>query len=135
MIQVTPHMRILVAVDPVDFRKGIDGLAAVCRQRLQSDPFSGAVFVFVNKSRQALRLLVYDGQGYWLCHKRLSQGRFKWSFRSTDTRIQAIASYELQLLLWNADPLKMPAVEEFRPIEKNLGFPKESTGHGRKLLL
>ena len=60
MIQVTPHMRILVAVEPVDFRKGIDGLAAVCRQKLQSDPFSGAMFVFVNKSRQALRLLVYD---------------------------------------------------------------------------
>jgi len=122
MIQVTAHMRILVAVDPVDFRKGIDGLAAVCRQKLQSDPFSGAIFVFVNKSRQALRLLVYDGQGYWLCHKRLSHGRFKWSFRSRGSQIQRIAAYELQMLLWNADPLKMPAVEEFRPIGKNYLF-------------
>ena len=60
MIQVTPHMRIVVAVEPVDFRKGIDGLAAVCRKELESDPFCGAIFVFVNKSRQALRLLVYD---------------------------------------------------------------------------
>lgn len=134
MIQVTPHMRILVAVDPVDFRKGIDGLAAVCRQRLRSDPFSGALFVFVNKSHQALRFLVYDGQGYWLCHKRLSQGRFKWGFRSTASRTQAVAAYELQLLLWNAD-VKMPAVEEFRPVEKNFRFHKESTDHGRTLLL
>ena len=51
MIQITPHMRIVVAVAPVDFRKGIDSLVAVCRQKLQSDPFSGAVFVFTNKSR------------------------------------------------------------------------------------
>ena len=75
MIQITAHMRIVAAVEPVDFRKGIDGLAAVCRQQLQSDPFSGALFVFVNKSKTA-RVMVYDGQGFWLCHKRLSKGRF-----------------------------------------------------------
>jgi transposase len=49
MIQITPHMRILAAVEPVDFRKGIDGLAALCRQQLHADPFSGALFVFLNK--------------------------------------------------------------------------------------
>jgi transposase len=52
MIQVTPQMRILVAVEPADFRKGIDGLARVCRDALSSDPFSGGVFVFCNKSRK-----------------------------------------------------------------------------------
>jgi len=67
MIQVTPQMRILVAVEPTDFRKGIDGLARVCRETLGSDPFSGCVFVFCNKSRKALKILVYDGQGFWLC--------------------------------------------------------------------
>ena len=74
MIQLTPQMRLLVATEPVDFRKGIDGLCAVCRQQLDLDPFSGTLFVFVNRSRQAIRLLGYDGQGYWLCHKRLSRG-------------------------------------------------------------
>ena len=44
MIQITPHMRILVAVQPVDFRKGIDGLAALCRQALESDPLAGTLF-------------------------------------------------------------------------------------------
>jgi transposase len=122
MIQVTPHMRILVAVEPVDFRKGIDGLAAVCRQKLQSDPFSGAMFVFVNKSRQALRLLVYDGQGFWLCHKRLSKGRFAWTFQVMGGRVGTLAAQQLQQLLWNADPLKMAAIEDFRPIQKNLPF-------------
>ena len=84
MIQITAHMHIVAAVEPVDFRKGIDGLAAVCRQQLQSDPFCGAVFVFVNKSKTALRLLIYDGQGFWLCHKRLSKGRFIWNFHRHD---------------------------------------------------
>ena len=80
MIQLTPQMRLLVAAEPVDFRKGIDGLCAVCRQQLDLDPFSGTLFVFVNRSRQAIRMLAYDGQGYWLCHKRLSRGRFVWNF-------------------------------------------------------
>jgi len=69
VIQLTPHLRILLAVEPVDFRKGIDALAAVCRAKLRSDPFSGAVFVFRNRRATAIRCLVYDGQGFWLCHK------------------------------------------------------------------
>jgi hypothetical protein len=124
MIQVTPHMRIMVAVEPVDFRKGIDGLCAVCRQRLKSEPFSGVVFVFINKSRTALRILVYDGQGYWLCHKRLSQGRFNWGFKG---EIAMLAARELQLLIWNAYPLRNPG--DFRSIEKNLLQLKKSTGN------
>jgi transposase len=121
MIQVTPHMRIVVAVAPVDFRKGIDSLAAVCRQQLQSDPFSGAVFVFTNKSRQALRLLLYDGQGFWLCHKRLSKGRFVWPFRADAGNMAGLSAGQLQQLLWNANPLKMIPSADFRRIaEKNL---------------
>ena len=78
MIQLTPQMRSLLAVEPVDFRKGIDGLVQVCRQSLKLDPLAGALFVFSNRRRQALKILVYDGQGFWLCQKRLSQGRFGW---------------------------------------------------------
>jgi len=115
MIQITPHMRIIVAVEPVDFRKGIDGLAAIARQRLESDPFSGAMFVFVNKSRQALRLLMYDGQGFWLCHKRLSRGRFAWGFRGATT--SELAARQLQQLLWNSDPFI--SAQDFRKIATN----------------
>ena len=60
MIQITPQMRILVAVEPADFRRGIDGLARPCRQALRSDPFSGAVFVFRNRSGKAIKILAYD---------------------------------------------------------------------------
>jgi transposase len=78
MIQVTPQMRILVAVEPADFRKGIDGLACLCRTVLGSDPFRGYVFAFGNRSRKSIKILVYDGQGFWLCQKRRSKGRFPW---------------------------------------------------------
>src|ERR1700722_16546290 len=78
MIQITPHLRILVAVEAVDGRKGIDSLAQLCRERLNSDPFSGCLFIFRNRSARAIRILAYDGQGFWLAAKRLSQGRFRW---------------------------------------------------------
>ena len=55
MIQVTPHMRILVALEPADFRKGIDGLARLCRTELKSDPFSGAIFLFRNRRGTAVK--------------------------------------------------------------------------------
>ncbi len=78
MIQVTPQMRVLVAVAPADFRRGIDGLARQCRQELQEDPFSGTIFVFRNRRGTGIKILVYDGQGFWLCYKRLSKSRFRW---------------------------------------------------------
>jgi hypothetical protein len=76
MLQLTPQSTIFVANKPVDFRKGIDGLAAVCRQFLKLNPFDGAFFLFYNKRANAIKILVYDGQGFWLCLKRLSRGKF-----------------------------------------------------------
>lgn len=72
MIQITPQMRVLVAIEPADFRCGIDGLARRCREVLKSDHFSGAVFVFRNRRKKAIKALIYDGQGFWLCHNHLS---------------------------------------------------------------
>lgn len=103
MIAITPHMRILIAVEPADFRKGIDGLAGLCRKHLQSDPFSGALFVFRNKRATALKILVYDGQGFWLCQKRLSKGRFTGWPDSKDAVLRQLDVHQLQLLIWNGD--------------------------------
>ena len=64
MLQITPQMKILVAVEPADFRRGIDGLARLCQEALQHDPFAGVVFVFRNRKATALKLLMYDGQGF-----------------------------------------------------------------------
>jgi transposase len=60
MLQLTPQSRIFLATEPVDFRKGIDGLVAVCRQVLGDNPLSGAVYVFRNRSGTAIKLLFYD---------------------------------------------------------------------------
>src|ERR1700721_2236815 len=78
MLQMTPQMRILVAVEAVDFRKGIDSLAELCRAKLNADPFSGCLFVFRSRRATSIKVLVYDGQGFWLATKRLSKGRFRW---------------------------------------------------------
>ena len=72
MIALAPQMRILVAVKPVDFRNGIDGLGGVCRRELERDPLSGSVFVFRNRRGTAVKILVYDGQGFWLCQNQPS---------------------------------------------------------------
>jgi transposase len=104
MIQITPQMRILLAVDPVDFRKGIDGLCRICREKMASDPFSGYLFVFLNKRRKSIKALVYDGQGYWLCQKRLSHGRFRWWPEKVNGAVHNLVVHELQLLLWNGNP-------------------------------
>jgi transposase len=118
MIQITPQMRILLAVEPVDFRKGIDGLAGVCRRVLHSDPFSGHVFIFRNKRASAIKVLMYDGQGFWLCQKRLSKGRFKAWPVNGQSRLRQLAVYEVQLLIWNGNPGKANVSPLWKPIEQ-----------------
>ena len=116
MIQITPHMRILVAVEPVDFRRGIDGLAALCRQALASDPLSGTLFVFCSRRRQAIKCLTYDGQGFWLCQKRLSRGRFTGWPKADAGGSLRLDPQQLHLLLWNGDPAKTHTAPLWRPV-------------------
>lgn len=104
MIQVTPQMRILVAVAAADFRKGMDGLARLCREVLEQDPFSGCVFVFRNRRSTSIKILVYDGQGFWLCQKRLSSGRFRWWPQSPLTGVKALEAHQLQVLVCGGNP-------------------------------
>ena len=115
MLSIAPQMRILVAVEPVDFRKGIDGLAGLCRGVLREDPFSGGVFVFRNRRATAMKILVYDGQGFWLCQKRLSRGRFRW-WPGGDV-IRELQARDLQVVLWNGDPSRA----KMGPLWKALG--------------
>ena len=116
MITITPQMRILVATEPTDFRKGIDGLVALCRQALQSDPYTGTLFVFRSRNRRALKILSYDGQGFWLCQKRLSQGRYGWWPPTSGEAVCKIEAYQLQLLLWNGNPANAQAAPLWRPL-------------------
>ncbi len=115
MLQLTPQSRIFVATEPVDFRKGIDGLAAVCRRALGDKPLSGALYVFRNRAGTTLKILCYDGQGFWLCTKRLSQGRFHWCPHSQDASTR-LAARELQILLWNGHPDQARMAEDWRKL-------------------
>lgn len=116
MIQVTPHMRILLAVEPADFRKGIDGLSAICRKALKADPFSGAMFVFRNRKKTAIKILLYDGQGFWMFQKRLSKGRFQWWPKPDEQKLHPLAVHELQLLIWNGNPTQSAVMPDWRAI-------------------
>lgn len=116
MIQVLPQLKILLAYEPVDFRKGIDTLAALCKAELKEDPFSGALFVFRNRSGTALKLLSYDGQGFWLCHKRFSQGRLRWWPTCDGQPLQTLAAQQLAVLLYNGNPLQANFASDWRKL-------------------
>ena len=114
MLQIVPQMRIYAARQPVDFRRGIDGLASECRRLFNADPFSGAVFLFRNRARTALKVLVFDGSGFWLCHRRLSCGKLKWW---PDEQHPHVTARELQVLLWQGNPDRAAYEPEWRAIQ------------------
>lgn len=100
MLYIPPTTRIFICNQLVDFRKGIDGLAAICKNKLNQDPMQGAIFIFRNRTRTSIRILNYDGQGFWLCSKRLSKGKFQWWPHSQAT----LDARQVQTLLWNGNP-------------------------------
>ncbi len=107
MLTLTPQMKVRVHVDAIDFRNGIDGLAQLCRSHWDEDPFSGKVFLFRNRKATAVKILVYDGQGFWLCQKRLSKGRFQHWPRGGSA--DQWAAREISVLLMNGNPLTLGA--------------------------
>lgn len=115
MIQITAQMRVLVAIEPVDGRKGIDGLVRLCQDKLAEDPFSGCVFVFRSRSGTSIRLLNYDGQGYWLAQKRLSKGRFVW-WPESNNAAEALEAYEALLLFAAGDVAGVRAAPMWRRV-------------------
>jgi transposase len=115
MLQLTPQSRVFLAVTPVDFRKGIEGLAAVCRQALAHNPLGGTVYVFRNRTGTTLKLLLYDGQGFWLCTKRFSHGRLRW-WPTATTPTWSLSARALHVLLWNGHPDQAQMAEDWRRV-------------------
>lgn len=98
MILLTTNTPILLAIQPADFRCGIDGFVAICRRQLAQDPRSGILFVFINRNKTMIRALSYDGTGFWLMTKRLSKGKFA-HWPSGKKTITAMQAKDLRLLL------------------------------------
>jgi transposase len=117
MLQITPQHRLLIATHPVDFRCGIDSLVATCRQQLEQEPFDGQLFVFRNRSATAIKLLVYDGNGFWLCHKRFSSGRIKW-WPSNQEQAASIRAVELLIMLQQGNPVVAHIPADWRRLKK-----------------
>ncbi len=101
MIPLTATTPIVVATMPVDFRRGIDGLAALCQYSLQQDPRCGTLYVFINRRATMIRILVYEQNGYWLMTKRLSKGRYRGWPRAGEP-ISALQAVQLRQLLAGA---------------------------------
>jgi transposase len=93
--------RVYLACGKTDMRKQINGLAAIVEGGFRLDPFSGALFVFCNRSRNRLKILEWDGDGFWLYFKRLEKGRFRWPEPGGEATM-ALTGEELNILLGGA---------------------------------
>jgi transposase len=101
VIGPTGAVRVLVATKPVDFRKGAEGLAALVRETMAADPFSGAVYVFRAKRADRIKLIFWDGTGVCLMAKRLEDGEFRWP--KVQDGVLRLTAAELSALLEGLD--------------------------------
>ncbi|WGS84987.1 IS66 family insertion sequence element accessory protein TnpB [Methylomonas sp. UP202] len=99
--------QIWVAVVPVDMRRGLDGLSAIVQQSLGHSPCAGSAFIFRNRAGNRLRLLLWDGNGVWLCQRRLHQGSFVWP--KAGDAVFSINQAQWQWLVAGVDWQRLPA--------------------------
>lgn len=118
MLQLTPDQRFFLSVEPVDFRRGIDALRAYCQRQWQTCPFSGQVFMFRNRNRTAVKILSYDGNGFWLCQKRFSSGKLAWWPR-TINEAASVRAVDLIIMLQQGNPAEANVPEEWRRLPLN----------------
>ena len=115
MIQISAPIRVLVALERVDGRKRIDSLVRLCQEKLLEDPFSGCIFLFRNRSGTSILALHYDGQGFWLAQKRLSQGQFRY-WPEGNGATKSLHAYEAHLLLAAGDVSHLSAAPMWRRV-------------------
>ncbi len=115
MIQLTPATKVFVCISAVDFRLGINGIFSLCESTLKMDPYSGTIFAFIGKSRKAIKLLVYDGQGFWLMQKRLSRGRFSW-WPSSEEICAQIDPRNFLILINNGNPAQIKMQSDWKKL-------------------
>jgi transposase len=113
VIGLGPAVRVLVAMRPVDFRKGADGLAALAKEALGQDPFSGTVLVFRSRRADRIKLIVWDGSGLVLLWKALDEGAFKWP--PVSDGVMKLSSAQLSALVEGLDWTRVHPPRRSRP--------------------
>ena len=98
-------IRVLMATKPIDFRKGMNGLAALVKEQLKADPFAGVIYVFRSKRADRLKLLFWDGSGMCLFIKRLEDGKFKWP--RIEDGVMRLSAAQLSALVEGLDWTRM----------------------------
>lgn len=114
MLQITSANKIYFSTSGVDFRSGIEKLSAYCRNVIKMNPMNGAYFVFKNKSSKQIKILHYDGVGYFLCIRRFSKGKIGWW---PDRNNNEMDARELQILLFGGNPEKAEFPEYWKKLE------------------
>ena len=102
--------QVWLAVEPVDMRLGIDGLSLKIQQALERSPCDGTAYAFRNRRCNRIKLLVWDGTGVWLCHRRLHQGHFIWP--SADTAVFTLTAKQWQWLITGVDWQRLDAAPQ-----------------------
>lgn len=118
MISLSSATRVFVYSDHIDFRSGLDGIIGLTKRKIKEDPMSGALFVFRNRKCTSFKAIIYDGQGYWLMMKRLSDGKFRHWPKQDDTSLQMLAR-EAMVLMWNGNPQSAQMLKDWRSIDDN----------------
>ena len=122
MFGLTTATRVFAAANPIDMRKGFDGLFGLVRDSLAEDPLSGHLFLFTNRQKTRLKVLVFDGSGLWVCSKRLEKGCFAWPSTQPGQSSITLRPGELALLLNGIDLTKTKP----RPWFRGLSAPSNS---------
>jgi transposase len=114
MLSLSTKDNAFLALEPIDFRRQINGLIRATKEIIKENPFSGSYFVFTNKKKTCLKILHYDGQGYWLHQKRLSKGKFCWP--KSVNEIVTMSAMQLQVLLMNGQPDSAGFQDDWRQV-------------------
>jgi len=97
MLSIPPTVAMFMYTEPTDMRKGFDGLSGIVRSEFEADPLNGSLFLFINRRRNRLKILHWDGSGYWLYYKLLEAGTFE--VLASEGKYTRIDSTQLAMLL------------------------------------
>ena len=107
---------VYMASGPTDLRKGIDGYSALVSSMMYLDPFEKNLYLFCNRARDKIKILYWDGSGFWLFYKRLESGKFKWLKSSESTSL----NLTLQQFRWLMEGLEVHQKTAFKPLENKV---------------